>query len=115
MALPGPCYVATELRELTIQAYATNSRVPVSRWSSVPMRRKMEAAPYGAFLGDVFTSDAAAFGISRTEARGLDPAAALILEASYGVLHDQSGSNCRAKLSNMPVGVFLGAGGSVAS
>jgi len=79
------------------------------------MRRKMEAATYGAFLGDIFASDAAAFGISRTEARGLDPAATLILETSYGALHDPSGSSCRARLSNKPVGVFLGAGGSVAS
>ena len=79
------------------------------------MRRNMEAATYGAFLCDVFTSDAAAFGISRTEARGLDPAAALILETSYGVLHDPSGSSCRARLANAPVGVFLGTSGSVAS
>jgi acyl transferase domain-containing protein len=79
------------------------------------MRRKMEAATYGAFLGDVFTSDAAAFRISRTEARGLDPAATLVLETSYDVLHDPFGSSNRARLTNAPVGVFLGAGGSVAS
>ena len=75
----------------------------------------MEAATYGAFLGDVFTNDAAAFGISRTEARGLDPVVTVILETSYGVLHDRAGSHCRARLANAPVGVFLGAGGSVAS
>jgi len=115
VALPGPCYAGTQVRELTIRAYATNSRVPVLRWSTIPMRRNMEAATYGAFLGDIFTSEAAAFGISRTEARGLDPAATLVLETSYGVLHDPSVSACRARLSNAPVGVFLGAGGSVAS
>ena len=115
VALPGPCYGVTELKELTIRACATNSRVPVLRWPMIPMRRKTEAATYGAFLGDIFTSVAAAFGISRTEAGGLDPAAMLILEAGYGALHDPSGSSLRARLANAPVGVFLGAGGSVAS
>ena len=94
---------------------ATNSRASVLRWPAVPLRRKMESATYGAFLGGVFRSDAAAFGISRAEARGLDPAATLILETSYGVLCDDSGSGRRMQLANMPVGVFLGAGGSVAS
>ena len=69
---------------------------------------------YGAFLdGGVFASDATAFGISRTEARALEPTTMLVLETSYGALWDPSASGrCRAQLANTSIGFFLGAGGS---
>ena len=68
-------------------------------------------ALYGAFLdGDAFAADAAAFGISRTEARSLSPLPMLVLEATYGVFC--RGSSRRSALANAPVGFFLGAGGS---
>ena len=64
----------------------------------------------------MFSSDAGAFGISRTEARGFDPTVMLILETSYSVFGDAaSSSSCRAELANTSVGFFLGAGGSIAS
>ena len=68
---------------------------------------------YGAFLdGGVFASDATAFGISRTEARALEPTTMLVLETSYGALWDPSASGrCRAQLANTSIGFFLGAGG----
>lgn len=51
--------------------------------------------------------------MSRTEARALDPAAMLILEASYGALWDSSASErSRAQLANKCVAFFVGAGGS---
>ena len=62
---------------------ATNSSWPVARLgdNGISMR-----ALYGAFLdGDAFAADAAAFGISRTEARAMDPLPMLVLEATYGV------------------------------
>ena len=68
------------------------------------------SADYGAFLApDAFAADAAFFGISRTEARAMDPMAMLVLETTYGALSD-SGSDSRAKLANAPIGFFLGAG-----
>ena len=94
-------------------AHSTNSNVPLSRWNSTEAQDAYISAAYGAFCG-VFSSDAAAFGISGIEARGLDPIVMLILETSYGVFHD-SASACRGLLANTPVGFFLGAGGSISS
>ena len=74
-------------------------------------------ATYGAFVSrGAFSSDAAAFGIPRTEARGLDPIVMMILETTYSVFHNpRSLTCCRASLANMPVGFFLGTGGSISS
>ena len=76
------------------------------------MTTREPSAMYGAFLdGGVFASDAAAFGISRTEARALEPTTMLVLETSYGALWDSSASG-RAQLANKCIGFFLGAGGT---
>ena len=61
-------------------------------------------------MRDTLLSGAAIFGISRTEARGLEPVAVLILEASYSALYDPLRPNCRARLANTAVGFFLGVG-----
>ena len=59
-----------------------------------------------------FSSEPAAFGISRTEARTIDPLTTLILEVSYGTIVGGRISNQRARLANAPVGFMLGACGS---
>ena len=97
------------------RALATNACAPVQRWDVARLQVGGTAATYGAFLSrGVFSSDAGAFGISRTEARGFDPTVMLILETSYSVFGDAaSSSSCRAELANTSVGFFLGAGGSI--
>ena len=65
---------------------ATNSRAPVSRWDATAAKGLYTSAAYGAFVvHGAFMSDAAAFGISKTEARGLDPVAGLVLQTSYAM------------------------------
>ena len=44
----------------------------------------------------------------------MDPMAMLVLETTYGALSD-SGSDSRAKLANVPIGFFLGSGGTTFS
>ena len=75
------------------------------------------SAAYGAYLSDrVFSSDASAFGISRTEARAFDPMVTLILEESYGVFRGPgSDPTCRSQIANRLIGFFLGAGGTISS
>ena len=108
-ALPGRCLVPGALKHLVMASQSANSSWPVARLGgSTGLSTR---ALYGAFLdGDAFASDAAAFGISRTEARALDPLPMLVLEATYGVFC--RGSSRRSALANAPVGFFLGAGGS---
>lgn len=113
--LPGPFYARCSLNDLVFGAQVTNSHVPMSRWDVTEARGAYASAAYGAFVSSgAFSSDAAAFGISRTEASGLEPQMMLVLETSYSVFHDPR-LCCRASLANAPVGFFLGAGGSVAS
>ena len=106
--LPGGCNDPTALKELGLRAWTANSHWPVSRLAAVELQGT--SAAYGAFLApDAFAADATFFGISRTEARAMDPMAMLVLETTYGALSD-SGSDSRAKLANAPIGFFLGAG-----
>ena len=116
-ALPGPIASQAALQELATNAMATNSRAPVSRWDTTEATGIYTSAAYGAFVvQDIFVSDAAAFGISKTEARGLDPIAMLVLQTSYGVFLDSVPSpNGRALLTQAPIGFVLGAGGSTSS
>lgn len=98
-----------------IVAYATNTSVPMSRWDVAEASSAYASAAYGAFVSrGAFSSDATAFGISFTEASGLEPQMLLVLETSYSAFHDPR-LQCRALLANTPVGFYLGAGGSVAS
>lgn len=78
-------------------AAAANSLVPTSRWGDMGEQGAYVSATYGAFVvNGIFSCDSAAFGISKTEARGLDPLVIMILETSYAVFHDfESGSNYR--------------------
>ena len=104
--LPGGCNDPTALKGLGLRASTANSHWPVSR----AVELQGTSAAYGAFLApDAFAADAAFFGISRTEARAMDPMAMLVLETTYGALSDSS-SDSRAKLANAPIGFFLGAG-----
>ena len=109
--LPDGCNDPTALKELGLRAWTANSHWPVSR----AVELQGTSAAYGAFLApDAFAADAAFFGISRTEARAMDPMAMLVLETTYGALIDSS-SDSRAKLANSPIGFFLGAGGTTFS
>ena len=105
-ALPGRCSVPDRLNHLARLSQSANSNWPVARLGD--SRGASTRALYGAFLdGDALSSDAAAFGISRTEARGLDPMPMLVLEVTYGVF--RRGSSRRSMLANAPFGFFLGA------
>ena len=74
--LPGGCNDPTALKELGLRASTANSHWPVSRASEL----QGTSAAYGAFLApDAFAADAAFFGISKTEARAMDPMAMLVL------------------------------------
>jgi len=111
--LPGGCNDPTALKELGLRAWTANSHWPVSRLAANELQGT--SAAYGAFLApDAFKADPVFFGISRTEARAMDPMAMLVLATTYGALSDSS-SNSRAKLANAPIGFFLGAGGSTFS
>ncbi|CAH0367048.1 unnamed protein product [Pelagomonas calceolata] len=104
--LPGACCDALGLRELGLRAWSTNSHWPISRLAGI--ESPTSTAAYGSFLApDAFASDAAFFGISRTEARAMDPMAMLVLETTYGALSSTS----RADLANKPIGFFLGSCG----
>ena len=94
-----------------------NSPVPISRWDVAKAGGGHISAAYGAFVSQgTFSFDAAAFGIPWVEARGFDPIVMIILETSYSVFHNpRSPACCRASLANLPVGFFLGAGGSILS
>jgi len=97
---------------------ATNSRAPISRWDATEAKGPYTSAAYGAFVVyDAFMSDTAAFGISKTEARGLDPIAGLILQTSYAMFLESlpSCKHPRGLLTQAPIGFFLGAGGSTSS
>ena len=108
-ALPWGCSVPDRLNHLAMLSQAANSSWSVARLGDT--RGASTRALYGAFLdGDALSFDAAAFGISRTEARGPDPMPMLVLEVTYGVF--RRGSSRRSALANAPVGFFLGAGGS---
>ena len=107
-ALPGRCSVPDRLNHLAMLSQAANSNWSVARLGDT--RCASTRALYGAFLdGGALSSDAAAFGISRTEARGLNPMPMLVLEVTYGVF--RRGSSRRSALANAPVGFFLGASG----
>ena len=85
------CTTLPGRKEGAIQADATNSRWSASRLGTMATRGSSPSATYGAFLDDkAFASDAAAFGISRTEARGLDPMTMLVLETSYGAFQNKA-------------------------
>ena len=62
--LPGPFSVKSGLEQSVTLALATNSGVPVLRWQDT-RGASYDSATYGSFA--VFSSDAAAFGISRME------------------------------------------------
>lgn len=97
---------------------ATNSRAPVSRWDATAAKGLYTSAAYGAFVvHGAFMSDAAAFGISKTEARGLDPVAGLVLQTSYAMFLGSlpKSKHQRGFLTQAPIGFFLGAGGSTSS
>ena len=115
--LPGPFTKLSGLRDIIIGARATNSRAPIFRWDTTEATGAFASAAYGAFMVHAaFSSDSLALGISRTEAQGLEPIVALVLEASYGVLWEPTpSSRCRSSLRNSLVGFFLGAGGSFSS
>jgi acyl transferase domain-containing protein len=113
--LPGPCLHDAGLKSFVAGARAASSRVPASRLDA----RETSSATYGAFvIESTFALDAAAFGVSRTEARALNPQMTLVLNASYSALVEDSPtprSSFRSSLANTPVGFFLGAGGNLAS
>ena len=116
--LPGPYNTRAGLKGLVLVARATNSPTPISRWDGTEVRGGHVSAAYGAFVSHGgFLSDAAVFGISAMEARGLDPVVFMILETSYAAFDHPlaSSSSGRASFANAPVGFFLGAGGSLSS
>ena len=110
--LPGPSRTLSGLRELVIRGHVTNQRAPISRWDvEADIRAVKASATYGAFLApDTFSFDASAFGISRIEARVLDPMELLVLEASDAVSRVSSPTS-HASPTNLPMGCFLGASG----
>ena len=105
------------LEELATRAYVANSRSPASRFALPEGLSVQASATYGAFVvRGTFPSDAARFGISRTEARSFDPTVMLILETSYGALRASTrSSTCPALLTNAPIGFFLGTSGSISA
>jgi 3-oxoacyl-(acyl-carrier-protein) synthase len=107
--LPGTLSTTFGLKHVLTHALATNSGVPLSRWQNAQGASYMSAT-YGSFA--VFSSDAAAFGISKMEVQGMNPQMMVILETTTCAL---CASSCRASLVNTPVGFFLGAGGSMSS
>ena len=111
--LPGGCNDPNALKQLGLRAWTTNSHWPVSRLAAVELQGS--SAAYGAFLApEAFKADAAFFGISRMEARAMDPIELQILEITYGAICG-SNSSSRNNLSNAPVGFFLGASGGTGS
>ena len=107
--LPGSLSTTFGLKHLVTHALATNSGVPLLRWQNAQGASYMSAT-YGSFA--VFLSDGAAFGISRMELQGMNPQMMVVLEITTLTL---CASSCRATLVNTPVGLFLGAGGSMSS
>jgi acyl transferase domain-containing protein len=100
-------------------AGVSNSTAPVSRWADRFAEGGVISATYGSLVVQgACSSDAAAFGISLLESRGLDPQISLVLETSYSALRGsvaEPASSCRAVLADSSIGLFLGAGGWIAS
>ena len=109
--LPGSYSSSSALAQLAVCGLVANSTIPIARTMAVNTANT--AAMYGAFaIRGAFRSNAGAFGISFAEAKVMDPQSSLILESAYTTLHVPN--DCRAALSNTPVGFFLGVGGSSA-
>jgi len=109
LAFPGHRHTSAGLGRLVVRGLSTNSSVPVLRWENVEGVLRTSAA-YGSFI--MILSDPAAFGISKMEGRVMSPQMMLVLEASSLTL---CVSMSHQKLTNMPIGFFLGAGGSLSS
>ena len=103
--LPGSYSSSSALAQLALCGLVANSTIPIARTMAVNTANT--AAMYGAFaIRGAFRSNAGAFGISFAEAKVMDPQSSLILESAYTTLHVPN--DCRAALSNTPVGFFLG-------
>ena len=78
--LPRRLRTGVGFKRLVIHALVTSSNVPAARWEMIEVSIHASAA-YGSFV--VFLSDEAAFGISKMEARIMNPQMMMILETSY--------------------------------
>ena len=107
--LPGPLIKHASLQHLVAFGGALNSEVPISRWESIHDDSYLSAL-YGSFIA--FSEDAGVFGISRMEARAMNPQMMLVLETSYSTL---CVSAHRESFVNAAVGFFLGSGGTLMS
>ena len=89
--------------------------VPFSRWDVEANNIEGELglrASHGSFVQDAEYFDPAAFKISLTEAKHMDPQHRLLLECSYLALLDAGYSKGLSELRGRNVGVFIGISGS---
>ncbi|QSQ14847.1 type I polyketide synthase [Myxococcus landrumensis] len=110
--LPGGVRGPEDYWRLLSQGIHAVSEVPASRWDVSSWYDADPEAPgktyskHGGFLDEVDTFDASFFGISRTEARSMDPQQRMLLELSWEAL--ESGGLSVERLKGSATGVFLG-------
>nr|AXM42948.1 type 1 polyketide synthase [Myxococcus fulvus] len=110
--LPGGVQGPEDYWRLLSNGVHAVSEVPASRWD---VRTWYDVDPevpgktyskHGGFLDEVDTFDASFFGISKTEARSMDPQQRMLLELSWEAL--ESGGFSVERLKGSATGVFLG-------
>lgn len=73
------------------------------------------SATYGNFILGELRLERALWGVSLAEASAIDPQQLILLETSYIVFADTESKDCRARLLNTNIGVYLGITGFFAS
>ena len=98
-SLPGGAHGSQMAWRLAASGSNACTQSPALRWSTDPIR-------YGAFMVGIEFLDNAAFGVSESEARTMDPQQRVLLEQTYKTLH--GAGLPRHAILESDTGVFVG-------
>ncbi|MFL0799412.1 MAG: SDR family NAD(P)-dependent oxidoreductase [Agarilytica sp.] len=111
--LPGGIENLEDLWSVLVDGKNTISTLPQDRWvweADVDPSKKDKGIDRGGFLDDIASFDAGFFRLSPAEAKLMDPQQRLLLQLVWSCIED---AGYRASdLSDVPVGVYVGASGS---
>ncbi|RYG61626.1 polyketide synthase, partial [archaeon] len=120
--LPGDINNLHDLWQTLEQGKVHTCEAPLSRWDSDAIIAahshlvdpdRIDTMRYGGFLSDqaFLTFDASKYGISEAEAKQMDPAQRLLLDAAYDALMDAGYT--MESLEGLKAGVFVAASGTL--